>query len=72
MAFIPAYILILCVTIVIDYAAGIWLERTPGPTRVWLLASASSRPALVLFVFKYFDFFTDNFVGARRRVRLDA
>ena len=28
MAFIPAYILILALTIVIDYFAGIWLERT--------------------------------------------
>lgn len=30
MAFIPAYILILAITIVIDYFAGIYIERSEG------------------------------------------
>lgn len=63
MAFIPAYILILFVTITIDYCAGIYIERTSGRARkTWLVASIISTCA-VLFVFKYFDFFTGNFVG---------
>jgi alginate O-acetyltransferase complex protein AlgI len=63
MAFIPAYVLILGVTIVIDYAAGIWLERTQGRTRVALLWGSILSTCAVLFVFKYFDFFTGTFVG---------
>ena len=63
MAFIPAYILILFVTITIDYIAGIYIERKSGPARrIWLVGSIISTCA-VLFVFKYFDFFTGNFVG---------
>ena len=33
----PEYIVILFLTIVIDYVAGIWIERTTGPARRWLL-----------------------------------
>lgn len=63
MAFIPVYILILFVTITIDYIAGIYIERSNGPARrAWLIGSIISTCA-VLFVFKYFDFFTGNFVG---------
>src|SRR5258706_13904239 len=43
MAFIPAYILILFLTIGIDYAAGIYIERTKGPARrYWLFGSIIS------------------------------
>jgi alginate O-acetyltransferase complex protein AlgI len=63
MAFIPAYILILAVTIVIDYAAGIWIERSEGPRRKQLLVVSVVATCLVLGIFKYFYFFTDNFVG---------
>jgi alginate O-acetyltransferase complex protein AlgI len=63
MAFIPVYILILFITILIDYIAGIYIERSNGPARKrWLVGSIISTCA-VLFVFKYFDFFTGNFVG---------
>jgi D-alanyl-lipoteichoic acid acyltransferase DltB (MBOAT superfamily) len=63
MAFIPAYILILFVTIAIDYFAGIRIENSHGSARrAWLIISILST-CLVLFVFKYFDFFTGNFVG---------
>jgi len=63
MAFIPAYILILAVTILIDYAAGIYLERTQGKRRRWLLIGSIVATCAVLFVFKYFYFFTNTFVG---------
>jgi alginate O-acetyltransferase complex protein AlgI len=61
--FIPAYILILVVTIVIDYVAGIYIEKTEGKTRKrWLILSIIST-CLVLFIFKYFNFFNSNFIG---------
>jgi alginate O-acetyltransferase complex protein AlgI len=63
MAFIPVYILILFVTIGIDYVAGIYIEETQGKARhVWLVLSILSTCA-VLAVFKYFNFFTENVVG---------
>jgi alginate O-acetyltransferase complex protein AlgI len=63
MAFIPAYILILAVTITIDYGAGVGLERTRGKARHLLLVISILATCAVLFVFKYFHFFTDSFVG---------
>ena len=63
MAFIPAYIAILGVTILIDYVAALWIE-TPGLS-AWrkkaLLAVSIVATCMVLFVFKYFDFFNTNF-----------
>jgi alginate O-acetyltransferase complex protein AlgI len=64
MAFIPAYILILIVTILIDYFAGIYLERVEDPKKKKLLLWVSIlSTCTVLFIFKYFDFFTGTFVG---------
>lgn len=63
MAFIPAYILILFITIGIDYIAGIYIERSEGRGRkAWLIASIISTCA-VLFVFKYFNFFIGSFTS---------
>jgi D-alanyl-lipoteichoic acid acyltransferase DltB (MBOAT superfamily) len=60
MAFIPAYILILFVTIGIDYWAGIKIEESEGKTRKrWLILSIIST-VLVLAIFKYFNFFNSN------------
>src|SRR2546421_12236457 len=63
MAFIPAYILILALTIGIDYTAGILLGRATGRARAWLLWTSVTATCLVLFAFKYFYFFTDSFIG---------
>ncbi len=63
MAFIPAYILILLITILIDYFAGIYLERRDGSMRRWLLGTSIAATCLVLFVFKYFNFFLDSAVA---------
>jgi D-alanyl-lipoteichoic acid acyltransferase DltB (MBOAT superfamily) len=63
MAFIPAYIFILFATIGIDYVAGIYIERHEGGARKPLLLVSIVSTCAVLFVFKYFDFFTSNFVG---------
>lgn len=63
MAFIPAYIVILAVTILIDYTAGIYLAKTVGPSRRYLLIMSIIATCLVLAVFKYFYFVTGNAVA---------
>lgn len=64
MAFIPAYILILVVTILIDYVAGIYLERTEDQRKKKALLWVSIlSTCTVLFIFKYFGFFTGSFIG---------
>ena len=59
MAFIPAYILILWGTIVIDYFAGIYIEKSTGKKRRLLLVVSLISNIAVLFVFKYFNFFSN-------------
>ncbi len=60
MAFIPVYILVLAMTIVIDYTAGILIERTEGRERKWFLIMSIVSTCGVLFIFKYFNFFNAN------------
>ena len=60
MAFIPKYILILLVTITVDYFAGIGLETVQGSKRKWVLfASIVSNVGMLAF-FKYFNFANEN------------
>jgi alginate O-acetyltransferase complex protein AlgI len=60
MFFIPKYILILFLTILIDYFAGIKIAAATGTRKkTWLILSIVST-CLVLFVFKYYNFFIDN------------
>ena len=61
MFFIPVYILILFGTIIIDYFAGIYLEKTVDPKRkkIYLICSLIANIG-VLAVFKYYNFFLDN------------
>lgn len=61
MYFIPVYILILVGTIIIDYFAGIYLEKTNEPRKKkWLLVASLVANIGVLAFFKYFNFFIDN------------
>ncbi len=60
MAFIPIYILVLGLTIVIDYSAGCLIEKAEGKRRKWFLIMSVVSTCLVLFVFKYFNFFNAN------------
>ncbi len=60
MFFIPAYILILAFTIVIDYFAGILIENARGKSRKIFLATSLAANIGVLFVFKYYNFFSEN------------
>ena len=60
MAFIPVYILILVFTIVIDYYAGIFIERSQGKKRKLYLVASIIANVGILAVFKYYNFFIDN------------
>jgi alginate O-acetyltransferase complex protein AlgI len=59
-AFIPAYLLILFATIVIDYIAGIMIGKSAGKRRKWYLAISIVANVSILAVFKYYNFFIDN------------
>ncbi len=64
MYFKPIYVLILLFTIVIDYFAGILIERTTEPRRKkrFLIASLVANIG-VLAVFKYYNFLNGNVSG---------
>ena len=73
MWFVPKYILILLVTIVIDYSAGILMERhaeEPKKKKTFFVISIVST-LLVLFIFKYLGFINDNFVWLCQKLGLD-
>lgn len=62
MSFIPIYILILLATILIDYFAAIVIEKTTQQKKKKLiLVTSIISTCLILFAFKYFNFFTTNF-----------
>lgn len=60
MAFVPAYILILGFTIVIDYIAGILIEDAEGRRRKFYLAASIVSNVGVLAFFKYTNFLIGN------------
>jgi D-alanyl-lipoteichoic acid acyltransferase DltB (MBOAT superfamily) len=60
MFFIPVYILILVLTIVVDYVAGILLEGAQGRRRRAYLGASIAANVGVLAVFKYWNFIADN------------
>jgi alginate O-acetyltransferase complex protein AlgI len=60
MIFKPVYILILFFTIIIDYYAGIWLEKTEGKRRKWLLIISIISNVGILGFFKYYHFAFEN------------
>ncbi|MEW6086036.1 MAG: hypothetical protein AB1607_15695 [Chloroflexota bacterium] len=60
MAFIPQYILILFVTITVDYFAGIGLESTEGNKKKWVLLASILANVGMLSFFKYFNFANEN------------
>lgn len=59
-AFIPAYLLILFAVILIDFIAGILIERSSGWKRKWLLGISLLSNLGILFIFKYYNFFVGN------------
>lgn len=63
MACRPVYILILLLTIVVDYVAGIGIESVTGPRRKTLLLASLVTNLGVLCFFKYFNFLNDTFAA---------
>ena len=63
MAFIPKFILILLITITVDYFAGIGLEHMLGSKKRWLLAASILANIGMLAFFKYFNFANDNLMA---------
>jgi alginate O-acetyltransferase complex protein AlgI len=66
MAFIPIYLLILGLSIVIDYVAGIWIEDAPPARRKALLLVSIVANVGLLAIFKYFNFINDNLAALAR------
>ncbi len=65
MWFVPKYILILLITIIVDYSAGILMEKYADNHKLkkrFLVISIVST-CLVLFIFKYLGFVNDNLVA---------
>ncbi|MGN6530157.1 MAG: MBOAT family O-acyltransferase, partial [Ginsengibacter sp.] len=60
MAFIPVYIFILAFTIVIDYYAGLYIEKTKGNRRKLFLIFSLVANIGVLALFKYYNFININ------------
>ncbi len=60
MAFVPVYILILGFTIVIDYFAGLYIEKSTGHKRKLFLVISLIANIGVLCVFKYYNFINAN------------
>jgi D-alanyl-lipoteichoic acid acyltransferase DltB (MBOAT superfamily) len=60
MAFVPSYILILGGTIIVDYIAGILIEKAPKEKKRPYLALSIVSNVAILAVFKYADFAIDN------------
>lgn len=56
MYFVPVYILILGFTIVVDYLAGIYIARSEGAARKWLLVCSLVANIGILAFFKYYNF----------------
>jgi alginate O-acetyltransferase complex protein AlgI len=60
MTFLPVYILILFFTIIIDYFAGIWIEKSIGKRRKIYLVFSLLANLGVLAIFKYYNFINSN------------
>lgn len=60
MSFVPQYILILLCTILVDYWAAIKMEKANDKNRKVYLILSIVITCLMLFVFKYFDFFNET------------
>ncbi len=63
MAFIPKYILILFVLIVVDYLAALGIETQQGKKRKALLVASIVANVGILVVYKYYGFFSENLTG---------
>jgi alginate O-acetyltransferase complex protein AlgI len=60
MSFVPIYILIFAITIITTYVTAIQIEKKQGGNRAKWLWFSIGFTCIILFFFKYYDFFTWN------------
>ncbi|MBF0520679.1 MAG: MBOAT family protein [Nitrospirae bacterium] len=72
MAFVPAYIFILASLIAIDFTCGILIENSPAQKKRRYLILSIAATSLMLFVFKYFNFFVNNVSFAAHLFHIDS
>ena len=60
MAFIPYYVLILFLIIIIDYFAALYIEKSSGRWKIIGLVTSIFFTCLILFIFKYYNFAIKN------------
>jgi alginate O-acetyltransferase complex protein AlgI len=68
MSFVPIYIIILLLTIVVDYVAALKIDRTEGVVRRLYLIVSIVSTVLILFVFKYLNFANQNVAALARAI----
>lgn len=68
--FIPVYLLVLFGMIIVDYVAGLVIERSTGPRRRAMLTVSLVANVGVLAVFKYYNFFVTEIGDAGARFGL--
>jgi len=71
MTFVPIYILILGVTIVVDYFAGILIETQKGKKRKLFLIVSLIANIGVLAIFKYYNFINENLTLLLKGLHID-
>jgi len=59
MAFVPKYILVLFTLIIVDFTAGIFIEKAEGKKRKLIFFGSIFANLSILVFFKYFNFFSD-------------
>ncbi|MBF0207648.1 MAG: MBOAT family protein [Oligoflexia bacterium] len=70
MWFLPKYILILALLIAIDFFAALLIERSDKNRKKIYLTISITSTCLVLFVFKYFNFFSSNITALAQFLNL--
>lgn len=63
MAFVPKYILILFLIILIDYFSALAIERSQSKAKLAYLVGSLTANVLLLCFFKYFNFLNENLLG---------
>lgn len=63
MVFVPKYILILFLIIIIDYISALTIERVGGRLKLFYLVASLTANICLLAFFKYFNFFNENLVS---------
>ena len=61
MSLIPIYILIMALVICVDYIAAIYIEKSDTKKKKFFFGISILSTILILFIFKYFNFFNANF-----------